>query len=258
MKQILIIPNLNTIAESLDLAKEYSLGFEYNDFFSPAVLDNEEHCLAIEKSYKQHSLPCFCTMHGAFFDVIPFSPDEKIKEISLYRIEQSISAAQRMNASAVVFHTNYNPFLNSEAYINSWLDTNTIIWSDILSQHSDISIYLENMFDTVPDLMCELSARLNRFENYGVCLDYAHAAISMIKPYIWAERLGKYVKHVHLNDNDLVSDLHQPWGSGKIDKNMFYESYEKHLSGASILIETSNYIDQRTSLEVLASDGFIK
>ena len=196
-------------------------------------------------------------MHGAFFDVIPFSLDEKIKEVANLRIEQSIEIAKRIGASAVVFHTNFNPFLNSEEYIDKWIDVNKEYWTRVLEKYTDISIYLENMFDTTPDVIERLSKELCKYENYGVCLDYAHAALSKVNPEIWAEKLGKYVKHVHINDNDLVSDLHLAWGDGKINRAKFYECYEKYLKKATILIETNSYENIDKSLKVLKEEGFI-
>lgn len=257
MKRILIIPDRMEMQETMELAKEYSLGFEYNDFFSPTVLDDKSELRKICETYQKHQLPDFCTMHGAFFDVIPCSPDVKIREISTLRIEQSIMAAQKVGVSAVVFHTNYNPFLNSRDYIENWIKQNVSFWGSILRKHSDMNIYLENMFDFSPDVLEKLSEQLCEFNNYGVCLDYAHATLSKIHPKVWAERLGKYVKHIHINDNDLVSDLHLAWGDGKIDRQVFYDCYENYLQGASVLIETSSLKNKRQSLEVLRTEGFL-
>ena len=257
MKRFLIIPDIKNIGSSLQLAEEYSLGFEYNNFYDPSVLDNETLLDEIIGEYKTHPLPDLATSHGAFFDVIPFSLDARIREISVMRIEQSISVAEKIGARAVVFHTNYNPFLNSPVYVQGWIEQNAKFWSEVLENNPNISIYLENMFDTSPDIIRELSERLSAYENYGVCLDYAHAALSDVPPHVWAECLGKYVKHVHINDNDLKSDLHLPWGSGLIDKKLFYDSYEKHMRDATVLIETAGTDNQRISIERFKKDGFI-
>lgn len=257
MKQILIIPDINNIEETLKLSEEYNLGFEYNDFFAPDVLDDSDRLVALCKSYKQHSLPEYTTLHGAFFDVIPFSLDKRIKEISLQRIYQSVDVARMIGAKAVVFHTNYNPFLNSKDYVEGFIKQNIRIWDDILKANPDINIYLENMFDTTPDIMEEMAQGLSVNNNFGICLDYAHAALSKVAPEKWARVLGKYIKHVHINDNDLVSDLHLAWGDGRIDRQTFYEAYNTYMDGASVLIETSSYENKVKSLEVLKKEGFI-
>lgn len=257
MKKLLIIPNWDNINECIRLAEQYDLGFEYNDFFMPDLLDNADKLAEMIYNYRRCNLPEFATMHGAFFDVIPFSPDARIREISDFRIRQSIDIAKQLGVKAVIFHTNYNPFLNSEGYIQSWLGANIAYWSGILKEFSDMNIYLENMFDTTPDLMLALSEALCKYDNYGVCLDYAHAMLSDVEPEIWAERLRGYIKHVHINDNDLVSDLHLSWGDGKIDRAKFYECYDKYMKDATVLVETTPMENKIRSLEVFKKEGFI-
>lgn len=256
MKQVLIIPDRKNIEESLAIAKEYNLGFEYDDFFIPDILDDEKKLEEIINQYKAHELPEFTTVHGAFFDVIPFSADAKIREVSTMRIEQSIGIAKEIGAKAVIFHTNYDPFLNTTEYIESWIEKNTIFWSKELEAHPEINIYLENMFDVSPAILEALSDNLSKYPNYGVCLDYAHATISKVPADLWAKHLSRYVKHVHINDNDLISDLHLAWGDGKIIREKFYEVYKKHLEGASVLIETTSIENQKRSIKVLKNEGF--
>lgn len=252
-----IVPNIDNLSEIKDIAKQYELALEYDDFFEPSILDDEESIEKIVEIYKQLEVPTRCTVHGAFFDVIPFSMDPQIRKISLQRIEQSITIAKEIGAKGVVFHTNYNPFLSTEGYIDTWIKQNIEIWSEILSDNPDIEIYLENMFDTTPDIMVKLSESLCKYNNYGVCLDYAHAAISKVEPEKWARDLSPYIKHIHINDNDLVSDLHLAWGDGQIDRQTFYKCYTKYMSEATVLIETNSIDNIKKSLTKLKSEGFI-
>ncbi len=171
MKNLLIIPDRKDLKNTLSLATEYNLGFEYNDFVTSDVLDSDECTDNIVSEYKKEKLPDFTTIHGAFFDVIPFSVDEKIKEISLLRINQSLQSARKIGTRAVVFHTNYNPFLNSKDYIDNWIKQNTEIWHNIISDNNDISIYLENTFEFSPDILKRLAENLSENENFGICLD---------------------------------------------------------------------------------------
>lgn len=258
MKNLLIIPDRKNLKNTLSLADEYNLGFEYNDFFMPDVLDSDECIENIVSEYKKEKLPGFTTMHGAFMDVIPFSSDEKIKEISLLRINQSLQVARRIGAKAVVFHTNYNPFLNSADYVTEWIKQNTGIWQKLLSDNKDISVYLENMFDVSPDILKELAESLSVNKNFGICLDWAHASISKTAPPEWARILGKHIKHIHINDNDLKSDLHLAWGDGQIDRFAFYNCYEKYFNSATVLIETNSLENKEKSLEQLKKDGALK
>lgn len=257
MKRVLIIPDRGALPQDMELVKKYGVGFEYNDFFQPHVLDREDEQQRIIQEYFQHKLPEYTTVHGAFYDVIPFSVDDRIREISQHRIGQSIRIAQKMGAKAVVFHTNYNPYLNTGTYVDAWIQNNAEYWGAVLGAHPNINIYLENMFDSRPDILEELSERLCKYPNYGVCLDYAHAFLSEEEPQVWAKRLGRFVKHVHINDNDGISDLHLAWGAGAMDRMQFYECYEKYMKGATVLVETSILENKKASLERLWEDGFL-
>ena len=257
MNQLLIIPDRKCMEQSLSLAEEYGVGFEYNDFFDPNVLDDSGLCQKITEEYRGLALPQYCTLHGDFYDVIVFSLDKRIREVSDIRVRQSIKAAENIGARAVIFHTNYDPFFTWRSYIDGWLNANEKYWSGILDEYPHMNIYFENMFDKSPDVMAELAERLCRYGNFGVCLDYAHAALTPVPHEEWVRKLGRYVRHLHINDNDLVGDLHLAVGKGKIDWNEFYRLYKEHMEGASILIETASYENQRLSLEKLAADGFI-
>lgn len=251
MKKCLIIPLLNEIQQCISLAEKYNLGFEYNDFYHPDVLDSIEKQNDIIRQYKALKLPDYCTIHGAFFDVTIFSYDKKICEISELRVIQSIEAAKKVNARAVVFHTNINPILNLREYENNWLKSNISFWSRILSDYPDINIYIENMFDQSPEMLKRLAENLCCYSNFGVCFDYAHATISSTPMKIWIDSLCKYVKHVHINDNDLKADLHLAVSDGKIDWQEFKSYYNDFLSETTLLIEVSSVERQIRSIEAL-------
>ena len=169
--KFLIIPKLDELPKSLALAEEYGFGFEYNDFFIPDVMDDEKLTDEIVCRYKSQKLPEYCTMHGAFFDVLVFSSDKKIRKISEERVVTSLDIARKIGAKGVVFHTNHNPDLTSESYIKSWLDINESFWRKVLPKYPDLEIYMENMFDRTPDMLCGIARRLADIPNFGVCFD---------------------------------------------------------------------------------------
>jgi len=257
MKQVLIIPDRNHLEDSLKLASEYGAGFEYNDFFSPELLDDERKRQDAITLYQERELPSYCTLHGAFYDVIPFSPDPKIREIGKDRIFQSMADARAMKVKAVVFHTGYNPFLTSEGYVEQWIKTNVKVWSDVLTQNPEINVYIENTFEASPMILERLSEQLSMYPNYGICLDYAHACLSKTAPEEWAKRLGCFVRHIHINDNDGLSDLHLAWGDGTLDRDVFYRCYESYFRDATILVETGKKEQTVRSLCKLKEEGFL-
>ena len=258
MKKLLVIPDFKNIDDSIRLARGYDAGFEYNDFNFAKYLDDEAFCEKTVNEYKSYKLPDYTTNHGAFIDVLPYSTDKKIKEISIHRINQSIEITRKIGAKSVVFHLNYNPYLNHELYVKIFPKRNIDVWRPIIEENPDINFYIENMFEQDPYIIKKVAKALSEYDNFGLCLDWGHAVLSKTNPQIWAEELKEYVKHIHLNDNDLKVDTHLAWGSGQINRNQFYNCYNRYLSDATILIETVDIPDQRASLRQLEEDGFIK
>ena len=252
---ILIIPDKENIEESLRLADEYNCGFEYNDFFLPAVLDDKERLRKTIDFYKGlDGLPRYCTSHGAFLDVTVFSDDARIKEVSDYRVEQSLCIAEELGARAVIFHTNYVPNFKLESYQKSFVERNVEYWTSKLEKHPNINIYMENMFDTDCTLLAHLAERMKDTERFGVCFDYAHAHAFGEPNEIedWVKNLAPYVRHMHINDNDFISDLHLAVGDGRIDWKDFCRYYETYFPKASVLIETKGMEKIRKSLEYIS------
>lgn len=247
------------MGESLSLAEEYGFGFEFNDFFSPDILDDEKKLEEIIRRYKSAGLPKRRTIHGAFLDVLVFSEDSAVRKCSEKRIFQSIEAAKNIGAEAVVFHTNHNPLLTAESYRKNWLDRNELFWRGVLEKNPHISVYMENMFDDSPHMLVCLSERLSDCKNFGICLDYAHAmSFGRNTPIdVWIKSLAPYVRHLHINDNDLKDDLHLAVGSGMIDWDRFAEYYFKYFGGCTVLIETSSAEAQKSSAEFLKSIGIL-
>lgn len=253
-KQLLIIPEINELDRSYDLAEKYNCKFEYQDFFMPAVLDDDELSRGIVRKFKNKTMSD-STFHGAFFDVTIFSDDPKIKAVSDERVVQSLKIANDLGTKGIVFHTNYITNFNLESYRINWVKRNVDYWKEKLEQFPNIEIYIENMFDDTPELLATLGEAMKDEKRFGICFDYAHAHVFGDETKIdeWVEALAPYTKHMHINDNDFVSDLHLPVGSGKIDWMKFKQNYEKYFYNASVLIEHKNNNNIEKSLEYLNS-----
>lgn len=257
MGKILIVSTQEHLIENTRLAQEYHLGFEYNDFYRPAVLEDAAVQKKIMESYRETGVPDYCTMHGAFLDVTVFSSDKRIREISELRMRQSMDVARQIGARAVVFHTNVNAFLVENRYKERVVSYTVAYLKRLLNEYAEISIYLENMFDNDPEILAEISECLGVFDNYGVCLDYAHANISSTPLSVWVETLTPYIKHLHINDNDGKSDLHLAVGEGNIDWEQFKTYYDTYFTSCTVLIETTLPQRQQASIEYLQQLGIM-
>lgn len=258
MKKLLIIPKRDNIEESLRLSKEYNANFEYNDFFLPFVLDDEEKKKEIIDFYKSLDRDrSEDTMHGAFLDVTLHSTDDRIREVSELRVRQSMEIAKELGIRGVVFHTNMIANFKDAVYMKKWVDTNAAFYKTLLQEYPGIYVFMENMFDFDPDMLLALAKEMENEPYFGICLDYAHATISKVEAKKWFEVLKPYIKHMHINDNDLKNDLHMALGTGKINYKELKELLESGEIEPSILVEVSKLEDQEASLVYMKKEGLL-
>ena len=168
MKHVLIVSKAEKLEEYLQIAKEYHVSFEINDFFNAKLLDDEKEIENVITMYKKFGIPKDSTMHGAFFDLAINSSDAKIREISEFRMAQSMEIASRLGVKGVIFHTNYNPDIPGEMYKQQLIDTLVSYLAKLLKQYPNIDIYMENMFDKTPEVLEKISKQLQEYPNYGV------------------------------------------------------------------------------------------
>lgn len=256
MKGLYLIPDRENIEESLKFIKENQCACEYNDFFLASILDDKKKQMEIIEMYaKFRSDFSKDTMHGAFLDVTVHSSDAKIREISELRVRQSMDIAKEMGLRGVVFHTNRLYGFRDGTYLKNWKDANKHFFAKVCEEYSNQQIFMENMFDEAPDVLCGLAEEMKEYENFGICLDYGHGVVSDTPVSEWINTLAPYVKHMHINDNDLKNDNHAAIGDGQIDWKKFSEEMKQIPMDATVLIEVNGIEKQKRSLEYLKKNS---
>lgn len=253
-----IIPNPQEIEAYEQIAKQNSYGFEYNDFYYPDLLDDASALKQRIAMYKNRKRPAQTdTMHGAFYDIVPFSWDRRICEVSRYRMQQSVEIAGELGCRAVIFHTGLMPGLvGDEKYRTHWLCEMADTMRVLLKQDSSMEIYCENMFDQSPHELAELAKLLEEEKRFGICLDIGHMMLAASKPEEWFSALGSFIRHFHINDNHLQRDDHLALGSGRIDWKQVFDLMRKYgLCDRSILLEVRGLDKISSSLEYLGKLG---
>ena len=250
----LIIPDFNNIQESLNLAKEYSAAFEYNDFFEPRVYSDEEEVKKRIAVYKNCSRDLSRdTLHGVFLDIAIASQDPFFFDYSRKKMEQSMAIAQELGVKGVVFHSGLISGLNQESYLEQWYKIQEEWIRYLLDKYSDLSIFMENTFETGPGSLTALKQRLTDCERFKLCLDYGHACLSHTSTDAWFASVASYIGHIHLNDNDLKTDLHMMPGEGAIDFLQFKQLMEQYGVDVPILLELTGTDRQRKTLEYMSA-----
>ena len=251
MGQFLVTGRINQLKEQLQLCGDFGVALEINDFFEPGLLDDKDGLIRVIEEYKKVDIPKGSTMHGVFFDISIASRDERIRNISRERMMGSMDIARDLGLKSVVFHVNYNSMLESEGFDENFVDMTVTFLKKLLIKYPDIEIYVENMFETDPHILVAIAKGLSEYKNFGICLDWAHAVVFGGGVKNWVQELSGYIRHIHINDNDLKSDLHLAVGRGKINWQEFLDYYHQYFTKCSVLVETEEVNSQRESLEYL-------
>lgn len=249
-----IIPEIDKLDTYTGLAEQYALGFEYNDFFHPDILDDREAVRERINRYRQLGRPAKRdTMHGAFYDIVPFSWDSGISRHSRYRMQQSAEIAAKLGCRAVIFHAGLRPeFAGNEKYYRNWLEMMSRMAGELASQW-DVEIYYENVGETSPAELRELADSLREERRFGICLDIAHLMLTGgASPEEWLSGLAPYIRHFHLNDHHLKTDEHLALGCGSINWGDIFEKISEYgLQDRSMLLEVNGLEKTALSLEYL-------
>lgn len=255
MKKISCIPKLEELEQFLAFSSQYDATFEYNDFFLPQILDDPIATERIIRAYQNTGRDLSQdTLHGAFLDICVDSQDSMIFRASDYRVRQCMNIAQKMGLRAVIFHTNYIANFPLRSYQKGWVERNEEYWSQLLQDYPSLTVYMENMFDDSPHLLVELARRLREHPRFGVCLDVAHAKLSGSPMEDWYEEMRPYAKHLHINDNDGLQDLHMAVGAGTVCWQQFSQWCQSLNQTPTVLIEVRTWQELMTSVSFLQKE----
>ena len=249
--KLLMIPRINELEENIKLRDKLNIGFEYNDFFIPSLLDDKVELEKRINAYK--NIGGFNTIHGVFFDICFNSSDELIKNASYTRARQTLDIATKLGCKKIVFHTNYIVGFNSADYKKMWIDRNAIAYKTFLKEYPNIEILVENMFDENDELILKLLETVND-SRLRMCFDIAHANLSKESIKDWYNHCKKYITHIHINDNLGNSDSHLAIGSGNMDYDYIINEILNNFDG-SVLIEVKTTSDFIKSYEYLQNKG---
>lgn len=251
-----MIPDIQNLEKSRELAKKYGAYFEYNDFFLPQVLDNKEEVEKRIQKYKALDRDrSKDTLHGVFLDIALHSMDKKIRSVSEERIRQVLSIAEELKIRGVVFHANLISGYYSEIYLQGWLEASVSFWKKMLVEYPTLEIYIENMFEDRVEDIKKLAEAMESEPRFGVCLDYAHLMLYGKDEKDWVKELAPYIRHCHINDNDLYDDRHWEVGTGKLDWNFFDKNIKGMSAEPSVLIEVRDLDAWQKSAEFLKKSG---
>jgi sugar phosphate isomerase/epimerase len=237
----------------LTFATAHQFGVEIAAFATGPGLHDKAQRAKIERGLRAalSGFPHARSYHGAFIDLSLHSADSAIAAVTRERIQRDLATAARLSCTHVVFHTGFNPLVPVRRYEEEFVDRHAAFWPAMADQWPDITLCLENMWESSPQLLERLLLAINH-PRVGLCLDVAHAhAYGDFAVEAWLDRLKGRIAHMHWNDNEGDSDTHLPIGAGNVPWKKVLAA-TRTLRGVNVVLELKSLQAVRKSLQFLA------
>jgi sugar phosphate isomerase/epimerase len=157
------------------------------------------------------------TLHAPFQDLLPGALDEIILAASRRRLGQAFRLLPVFKPVSIVCHLGYDARFYQWARPD-WLEKSAATWRDFaaLAAAQQVTVMVENVYETDPDLFLELIALVNA-PNLQVCLDVGHLQAFGGGGYDgWLDALWPHIGQLHLHDNQGDFDAHLALGQGTV------------------------------------------
>ena len=142
------------------------------------------------------------TLHAPFQDLLPGALDEMILYSSRRRLGQAFRLLPVFKPVTIVCHLGFDAKLYQWER-REWLKRSAATWKEFtaLAALHGVSVMVENVYETDPDLFVQLLTLVNA-PNLQVCLDVGHLQAFGGGDYDrWLHTLWPVIGQLHLHDN---------------------------------------------------------
>ena len=193
------------------------------------------------------------SIHAPYADTNLAADDDLIREWVLKRVRASIRFTSELNAECLVVHPGWTTATERFSRGRSWeLNLRSLHWLMRYAGDYGVDCLIENVPNPTPYLLVSVDdfelfeEEMNPPMNY--VLDVAHAHLQG-EEYLFMERFGPMIKHVHVSDNLGAVDQHLPIGEGNINWSRVIDSLDDIGYDGWIVIESYEKMEQ--SIEYL-------
>jgi sugar phosphate isomerase/epimerase len=219
IQQVFIAPKEQSPEECIAYAQAHGHPLELAEFMYPKNLMQHHATIARYKTLLQgFSHPI--AMHGPVFDVNAVSLDPELKALSIQRYHQAIECALELNASYLVFHSQWTPIYKVADCYQPWLEATIAFYKELDERYlkdTNLTLVIENFLDESPRILNDLIEGIQS-PNIRACLDIGHVNLFSTLPACdWLDQLGSNLAYIHAHNNWGRLDEHLPFSDGSID-----------------------------------------
>lgn len=182
------------------------------------------------------------------------SPKFYFTKSHIKNIENGFSVAEKLEATHYVMHGGIFPkgyfrfkrLKRRDKFVDAFIKTFKPLF--IKAKDTGIRVVLENL--TKGNLFSDYSDIMNIQNEHpwlGFCFDFAHSELTHQTDFLKKLKID----HMHVSDNNLITDSHLILGKGKIELIKLKEILEKQKFNGKILAECSDVKDAIRSFEYL-------
>ncbi len=203
------------LLEKFDLIEQAKVNVEI--LFGANVLDTlDDSDLGRVKDWLNKN-GLLCTFHAPFWDMSPGAADARIRQVTLERYLHIIQIAHELQPRCVVFHPGFDDIHTDKNQRERWLKNSVQTWGAVLKTSGDLTLCVENVYQPEPSNLLALIQAIDS-PRLGHCFDTGHFNLfSQCSLDEWFDKMGPYVREVHLHDNHGKKDDHLAIGEGIID-----------------------------------------
>lgn len=199
-----------------------------------------------------------CRFHAPFRDLSPGGFDPAVLAVAGERQSAALALAPAFGADELVAHPGWDPRTYGED-VEGWLDRAAAFWGALAepAAAAGTRYVLENIFDTGPEVLSALLARLPA-ERFGALFDVGHwhaYAQTALEP--WLAALGDRLLSLHLHDNRGLMDEHLALGEGSVPWREFYGAVRSLERPLNWVLENRSVADVEVGMRHLGNHSGI-
>jgi sugar phosphate isomerase/epimerase len=206
---------------------------------------------------------CRISAHGPFWDLCPGSIDPGIREVSRLRLHRLFEIMEAISPAQIVCHTGFDP-RHHRGHREIWIDNSLAVWEPLVkwAERLKAPLLLENVWEEDPELHLKLFEKIDS-PWFGFCLDIGHQnSFSKTALGEWLDATARYLKEIHLHDNDGSFDYHLPVGEGNVDFDLLFGFLDDNGLNPALTLEPHKeehlYQSLRNLAEMNSFQHFIK